>query len=57
MADDDKKKKDEGESEYIDKVILNPNLEKELKEIGSPFKIQEYPSAWERGEREEVDSL
>ncbi|GCE32225.1 hypothetical protein KDA_77090 [Dictyobacter alpinus] len=36
-------KKDEGMSEYIDKVILNPNLEKELKETGSPYKIPHTP--------------
>ena len=44
MADEKKdEKKDEGKSEYIDKVILNPNLEKELKEIGSPYKIPDTP--------------
>lgn len=40
---DDKKKNDEGKSDYIDNVILNPNLEKELKAIGSPFKIPDTP--------------
>ncbi|WP_281275926.1 hypothetical protein [Dictyobacter alpinus] len=30
-------------SEYIDKVILNPNLEKELKETGSKYTIPNTP--------------
>ena len=28
---------------YIDNIILNPNLEQDLKAIGSPYKIPDTP--------------
>jgi hypothetical protein len=48
MSDDkDQEKKDDGAKEYIEKVILNKQLEKELKETGSPYKIPETPKPGE----------
>jgi hypothetical protein len=40
---DEKKPKDEGGKEYIEKVILNPNLEKDLQESGSGYHIPTTP--------------
>ncbi len=49
MADPKKdEKKDEGAGEYVDKVILNPHLEDELKATGSPFKIPTTPRIEEK---------
>lgn len=44
---DDKDKKDDGAKDYIEKIILNKHLEKELKEIGAPYKIPETPKLGE----------
>jgi hypothetical protein len=54
MADDkDKKdgKKDEGAADYVKHVIDNPNLEKELKETGSPYKIPDTPQPGKDGKK------
>lgn len=49
---DDKKKEekqtgDEGVKEYIEKVILNPNLEKELEITGGKYRIPTTPKPGE----------
>jgi hypothetical protein len=43
----DKENKDDGVKDYIEKIILNKQLEKELKETGSPYKIPETPKPGE----------
>jgi hypothetical protein len=48
MTDDkEKDKKDDGVKDYIEKIILNKHLEKELKETGSSYKIPDTPKPGE----------